>query len=256
MPNQMNAKVTTATPKLVARVIYYVTMLSLLLILQPEAMAQNGYEPIIDNLAFKQKQRHLNSAPAGADEMLSTPKTPLQVVSFLSADNEAQSAITVKAEVYTDAVTLADDQVDQIVKGDLQQFGYNIFNSSPTTFAQVDDIPVPPDYIIGPGDNLVVQLFGKLNVQYELTVTREGTLLIPELGPITVSGQTFTEIKTKMVKLFDEQVIGATASVSMGRLRTIKVRLAGEFKKPGVYTVSALGSSVDSILSAGGIAYT
>jgi protein involved in polysaccharide export with SLBB domain len=256
IPNRTNAKINNTAPKLMARVAYYAAALSLLLIFQPDANAQNGYEPIADNLAYLQKQRQLNSAPAGTDEMLSTPTTPLQVDSYFLANPESQSAITAKAESYTDAVTLADDQADQIVKGDLQQFGYNIFNSSPTTFAQVDDIPVPPDYIIGPGDNLVVQLFGKLNVQYDLTVTREGTLLIPELGPITVSGQTFAEIKTKMVKLFDEQVIGATASVSMGRLRTIKVRLAGEFKKPGVYTVSALGSLVDSILSAGGIAYS
>ena len=71
---------------------------------------------------------------------------------------------------------------------ELRRFGYDLFAGAPTTFAPATDIPVPVDYVIGPGDTIELQLFGSQNALYSLVVTREGVLNFPELGPVTVAG--------------------------------------------------------------------
>ena len=138
----------------------------------------------------------------------------------------------------------------------LEQFGYDIFKDVPSTFAPISDIPVPADYRIAAGDTLVVQLYGKRNVEYRLVVTREGRVLLPEYGPMDVAGLTFEEAKTLIKDGFEQRVIGARAVVTMGELRALQVRLAGDVVKPGIYTVSALSGLVDALLVTGGIQYT
>ena len=73
----------------------------------------------------------------------------------------------------------------------LKPFGYDLFEGEPITFAPVSDIQVPVDYIVGPGDTLVIQLYGNEPQTYELTVERDGRINFPKLGPIMVSGMTF-----------------------------------------------------------------
>ena len=78
----------------------------------------------------------------------------------------------------------------------LKPFGYDLFERSPSTFAPATDIPVPADYVIGPSDTVYVQLFGNQNTEYFLTVSREGVINFPEIGPLSVSGLTFPDMRT------------------------------------------------------------
>ncbi len=139
------------------------------------------------------------------------------------------------------------------VDRDLKQFGYELFAGAPTTFAPATDIPVSPDYIIGPGDEVVVQLYGKTNMTSALTVDRDGVIAFPELGPITVAGLTFREMKETVAREVEHRMIGVDVSVSMGRLRSIRIFVLGEVYQPGSYLVSGLSTLTNALFVSGGV---
>ncbi|MEJ2681199.1 MAG: SLBB domain-containing protein [Gammaproteobacteria bacterium] len=135
----------------------------------------------------------------------------------------------------------------------LKPFGYDLFAGNPSTFAPATDIPVPTDYVIGPGDTIIVQLYGKENATYELVVSREGQMQFPELGPISVNGLNFGELKARVNQLVSAQMIGVKASVTMGALRSIRVFVLGDAHRPGSYTVSSLSTMTNALFASGGI---
>jgi polysaccharide biosynthesis/export protein len=135
----------------------------------------------------------------------------------------------------------------------LKPFGYELFKDSASTFAPVTDVPVPADYIVGPGDRLVVQLFGSQNRTLRLTVGRDGRVNFPELGPISVSGRTFDSVAADLEQRVAGQIIGVRASVSMGDTRSIRVFVMGEASRPGSYTVSGLSTISSALYAAGGV---
>ncbi|EAQ96642.2 SLBB domain-containing protein [Congregibacter litoralis] len=216
--------------------------------------AQDDYLPFVEPLQVTQKRAYYNAAPAGQDEPLSVPSSPITVPVEVVIDEE--SRLEALAREKQQALSLDESAQDQALSDELEQFGYSIFNRSPSTFAPVEGIPVPSDYRIGPGDNIVIQLFGKRNVQYNLVVTREGKILIPEFGPVTVGGMNFDDAETLITTGFEQRMIGARAVVTMGKLRTIQVRLAGDVKQPGIYTIGGLSSLIDALLTTGGVAET
>ncbi len=112
---------------------------------------------------------------------------------------------------------------------------------------------MPVDYVIGPSDTIELQLFGSENAFYSLVVTREGILNLPELGPISVSGLQFGELKETLQQRVSEQMIGARASITMGRLRSIRIFILGDAYRPGTYTISSLSTMTNALLVSGGI---
>jgi polysaccharide biosynthesis/export protein len=135
----------------------------------------------------------------------------------------------------------------------LQPFGYDLFERSPSTFAPVNDVPVPSDYIVGAGDEIEVQLYGSQNRTLRLTVGRDGRVSFPELGPIAVSGQSFSAVKSGIETRVARQMIGVRASVTMGDTRAIRVLVVGEARNPGSYTISGLGTITSALYAAGGV---
>lgn len=135
----------------------------------------------------------------------------------------------------------------------LKPFGYDLFKGLPSTFAPVSDIQVPIDYVVGPGDKLDVQLFGKESALYELTVQRNGQVNFPKLGPIMVSNQSFDSARAAIERRVSEQFVGTRVSVTMGDLRSIRVFVLGEAEKPGSYTVSGLSTMTNALFVSGGI---
>ncbi len=140
-----------------------------------------------------------------------------------------------------------------VVDSELKQFGYELFAGAPTTFAPATDIPVSADYIIGPGDEIHVQLYGGTNLVIDLTVDRDGVLPFPELGPLTVAGLSFREMKEHVAREVENRMIGVDVSVSMGRLRSIRVFVLGEVFQPGSYLVSGLATLTNALLASGGV---
>ncbi|MET1253588.1 SLBB domain-containing protein [Aliikangiella maris] len=142
---------------------------------------------------------------------------------------------------------------DLTMENGLYRFGYDLFSGQPTTFAPATDIPVPVNYIIGPGDLIKVQLLGKESDNLELEVSRDGQINFPELGPISVAGLQFQEMKQRVTNSVKEQMIGIRAVVSLGKLRSIRIFVLGEAFKPGSYTVSSLSTMTNALFVSGGI---
>ncbi|MDD2775830.1 MAG: SLBB domain-containing protein [Gallionella sp.] len=135
----------------------------------------------------------------------------------------------------------------------LQQFGYDLFATEPSSFAPVTNVPVPPEYVLGPGDEVKVQLFGKDNKDLVLVIDREGSVAFPQVGPITLAGLSFGQAKTMLSEMIAQKMIGNTASITMGQLRSIRVFALGDVFRPGSYTVSGLATLSHALFSSGGV---
>ena len=135
----------------------------------------------------------------------------------------------------------------------LKPFGYDLFAGEPTTFEPASRIPVSPDYLLGPRDNLEVLLFGSHNASYSLMVGRNGAIDFPGLGPIVVAGMSFADVKMMLQHRIAEQMLGVQASITLGELRSIQVFILGEAYKPGSYTVSSLSTITNALFVSGGL---
>ena len=135
----------------------------------------------------------------------------------------------------------------------LLPFGYDVFEPREFGFEPVTSGPVPPDYVLGPGDSIRVQLFGNVNGIYEFEVSRDGVLNLPQLGPITVAGLPFSEFRSDLNNRVREMLIGTQVSVSMGALRTIRVFVLGDVNRPGSYVISSMSTISSALYRSGGI---
>ncbi|HCG7974765.1 TPA: SLBB domain-containing protein [Vibrio parahaemolyticus] len=135
---------------------------------------------------------------------------------------------------------------------ELKRFGLDLFAGSPSTFAPLSDVPVPANYTVGAGDEIIVQLFGKENETYRLRVNRAGTINFPSLGPVNVAGMHFSDVRNSLTQRVKEQMIGVRSDISLGELRTMQVFVMGDAYKPGAYAVSALTTISQAIYYSGG----
>jgi protein involved in polysaccharide export with SLBB domain len=131
-------------------------------------------------------------------------------------------------------------------------YGRQLFRGVPSTFAPVDQTPVTPDYVIGPGDEILVRVWGPVVFNDRLTVDRSGSIYIPKVGSIHVSGIPFSELdkhlRTEMGRVFRNFDL----NVNMGQLRSIQVFVLGQAKRPGSYTLSSLSTLVNALFASGG----
>ena len=135
----------------------------------------------------------------------------------------------------------------------LKPFGYDLFAGTPNTFAPVINVPVSPNYLLGPGDVLQVMFYGKTNGAFGLEINRDGTVDFPELGPVGLAGLSFQEAKDMLQMRISTQMIGVQASISMGELRSMQIFVLGEAFKPGAYTVSSLSTITHALVVSGGV---
>ncbi|MFV2056903.1 MAG: SLBB domain-containing protein [Thiohalomonadales bacterium] len=175
------------------------------------------------------------------------------VASPIPRQTDSNSKLEVEFKQSTEHASLEEKKQEKVIKQKLKQFGYDLFAGTPTTFAPAANIPIPTGYIIGPGDSIQVQLFGKENAAYELTVTREGKLQFPGIGPISVVGLRFDKLVSRLQSRIKRQMIGVKANITMGTLRSIRVFVLGDVIRPGSYTVSALSSMTNALFVSGGI---
>jgi protein involved in polysaccharide export with SLBB domain len=135
---------------------------------------------------------------------------------------------------------------------DIHQFGYDIFRRPPSTFAPVDRIPVGPDYVIGPGDEIRIAVWGFIDGQWSPVVDRNGNISLPQIGILGVNGLTFDQLRVALRKEFEKHYTNFEMNVTMGQLRTITVFVLGNAKNPGAYTVSSLSTLFNALLESGG----
>lgn len=141
---------------------------------------------------------------------------------------------------------------ENTLKLGVQRFGENIFKTPVSTFAPVLDVPVGPDYTLGPGDELVVDVWGMIENHYQEILDREGGIYIPKVGRIHLWGLTFEQAEKIIKQQVGKYFTNFELSVTMGRLRTIKVFVVGEVNNPGAYEISSLSTLFQALYLAGG----
>src|ERR1700730_15700733 len=193
-----------------------------------------------------------NPYPLNRFGVLELPGLPAIPLAGLTAD-EAANRLSADPDLrdFTVKVTLL--RLQSFDEEALKPFGYDLFEGVPSTFAPVSDIQVPIDYIVGPGDTLVIQLYGNQPSSYVLTVGRDGRINFPKLGPIMVSGMSFDKARATIEQRVAQQLIGSRVSVTMGDCPSVRVFVLGEAEKPGSYTVSGLSTMTNALFVSGGV---
>jgi polysaccharide biosynthesis/export protein len=135
---------------------------------------------------------------------------------------------------------------------DLPLFGSNLFRASPSTFAPVEDAPVTPDYVIGPGDEILIRAWGQIDVDFSAEVDRTGAIAIPKVGVLNVAGLRYSDLPVFIRKSFERQFRNFELTVSLGALRSIQIFVVGNAKRPGTYKVSSLSTLVTALFAVGG----
>ena len=134
-----------------------------------------------------------------------------------------------------------------------ERFGMQVFENG-TRNAQLIpfDLPVGPDYVVGPGDGLAINLWGGVSQQFLRTVDKEGRVSLPEAGPVLVAGKSLAEVQESVQKTLRSQFRDVSADVSLSRLRTIRVYVVGDVERPGAYDISSLSTPLNALFAAGG----
>ena len=133
----------------------------------------------------------------------------------------------------------------------LRQFGYNIFETT-VGFVAPSNIPVPEDYLLGPGDEVVINLWGPFEKEYRETIDRDGNLFLSELGKIGLGRKTFSEARKNLKERLNRCYKNTRIDIGLGKIRTIKIFVIGEVKRPGSYQVSGLSNLLNALYLAGG----
>ena len=151
--------------------------------------------------------------------------------------------------------TVEEGDVDASVSGmeNKKVFGHDIFNNKLLSFEPNMNIATPQDYVLGPGDQLVIDIYGASQKSYQLTVSPEGTVTVPDFGPITVSGMTVAAANSRIRASLGSRYSSSSLKVSVGQTRTILINVMGEVNKPGTYHLSAFASVFHALYAAGGI---
>src|SRR6266853_2246260 len=131
-------------------------------------------------------------------------------------------------------------------------YGASLFRQPPSTFAPVENVPVPADYVVGPGDELYLRLWGQLNVELRATVDRNGQVFVPKVGTIMVAGVHASSLDGYFRQQIERIYRNFELSVTLGKLRSIEIFFLGEAGRPGTYTISSLSTLVNAIFTAGG----
>jgi protein involved in polysaccharide export with SLBB domain len=137
--------------------------------------------------------------------------------------------------------------------GKLRRFGSDAFLVGTGNANELPmDLPVGPEYVLGPGDDLVVNMWGGHSDHLRLTIDRQGQIALPEAGTITLDGLTIALAQSAIQKALSTQFQGEHVEISLGRLRTVRVYVVGDVQRPGAFDVSSLSTPLSALYAAGG----
>jgi len=141
----------------------------------------------------------------------------------------------------------------------LKRFGSEVFtNRDPLTGGGLAsrtapvDLPIGPDYVLGAGDGLTINLWGGVSQNFARVIDREGKIALPEAGSLVVAGLTLQQVRSNIESALKQQYHNAQVDVTIGRLRTVRVYVVGDVQRPGAYDVSSLSTPLNAIYEAGG----
>lgn len=180
-----------------------------------------------------------------------------------AADNaikDASSRMRVNNEVSdNDIVTYEGSNAPRYIEetsasiGAKRVFGRDIFNNKSLTFEPVMNIATPQNYVLGPGDQLIIDVYGASQETVTLTVSPDGDITVPDFGPVHVSGLTVSAAQSRIRSKLGSYYESSNIKASLGQTRTILVNVMGEVKTPGTYTLSAFATVFHALYMAGGV---
>jgi protein involved in polysaccharide export with SLBB domain len=181
---------------------------------------------------------------------------PLQQSTRLSQQDALidPAEMTRKRNPYTSIPSLYDMYLQAVtLPAAPRRFGSEVFvNGTRDPHLIPMDLPAGPDYVVGPGDGLSIDLWGGVSQRFFRTVDREGRVSLPEAGPVLVSGKSLAEVQQNLQQILRTQYRDVSAEVSLARLRTIRVYEVGDLANPGAYDVSSLSTPLNALFAAGG----
>ena len=131
-------------------------------------------------------------------------------------------------------------------------FGASLFADVPSTFAPVSDVPVGPGYILGPGDEVNLQVSGQVNDQVHLIIDRAGSISLPGVGSVHLAGLPYAQLNNFLTQQLNKIYRNFTVNAQLGSLRTIQVFVVGQARRPGTYSISSLSTLTNAIFASGG----
>jgi protein involved in polysaccharide export with SLBB domain len=134
----------------------------------------------------------------------------------------------------------------------LPVFGANVFQNAPSTFAPLDQGPVTADYLLGPGDELLIRVWGQINFNASLRIDRSGNIYLPEVGAVHVAGLPYASVQDHVRSEIARVFRNFNLTVDMGQLRSIQVFVVGQVRRPGSYTISSLSTLINALFASGG----
>jgi protein involved in polysaccharide export with SLBB domain len=134
----------------------------------------------------------------------------------------------------------------------LPVFGRDLFQRAPSTFAPTDEIPVMADYLVGPGDVILLRLWGPESFNGQLTVDSSGSIYVPQVGAVHVAGLRADQLQSQISSELKHSFRNFNLSVNLGHLRSLQVYVVGEARRPGAYTVSSLSTVLNVLFASGG----
>ncbi|MBE9546283.1 MAG: polysaccharide export protein, partial [Proteobacteria bacterium] len=200
---------------------------------------------------LKTRQKEGAITPAEVKEGLEKLKEKEKVQEVVLPEKTLPPEEVAPLEEVKEEAELSKPKISSAFPGGLRVFGQQLFSAGPASFTPPSNMPVSTDYIIGPDDNIVVQLWGRINEQYTLTVQRDGSIQLPQIGTIQVAGLTYKQLQ-ELIKREAESITGVNVNVTMGKLRSITIFVVGSVKKSGAYTVSAFDTILNALIYARG----
>lgn len=134
----------------------------------------------------------------------------------------------------------------------LPVFGADLFQNAPSTFAPIDESPVPPDYVIGPGDVLRIRIWGQVNFNANVRVDRAGEIYLPQVGEVHVAGLPYQVLSQHIHDAIGRVFRNFDLTADIGQTRALQVYVVGQAHRPGTYTISSLSTLVDALFASGG----
>ncbi|MBC2603334.1 SLBB domain-containing protein [Puniceicoccus vermicola] len=221
------------------------------------AWAETIYEPSsqvpnVEQAPFQKQASPTDESYLDLNRPAGQPIDLTQTVENINAsENARRKALNPKSNPNSSRLeNLYEGNFEQAPSDDLTQFGYDYFRAGGSSSASVG--PVPSNYRIGTGDEVIISLSGNVEAYHKLTVDRNGNIQIPNFGTLPVSGVAFGELADRIDSFLQERRVGYDLGVSLGQLRQIQINVIGRVAQPGRIEVSSLSTPLDVLVAAGG----
>ena len=170
-------------------------------------------------------------------------------------EGSTQGQLQEEADVrYAEIQQNINEHVDgEVGEAKLKVFGRDIFNNKLLSFEPNMNIATPQNYVLGPGDAVIIDIYGASQKSESLTVSPDGDITVPGFGPIKVSGLTVAGAQSKIRSTLGSRYASSSLKISVGQTRSMMINVMGEVKAPGTYTLSAFATVFHALYMAGGI---